>query len=310
MVLKLQASVFQDSRAPCPQICIPTVTEDRDILLHSLHAALPTARGCTPTRDTHARACTASIPTGTSRDPPATPLGTRLLLIGRHVPPRTPVGIISQARAERRNTQTLGSWLCASAAAARSSQLRPRPYPHTQDAPAPGSSGDRGNPWRPLDNPLPTASRERPSHVPSLPSFLFLFFSFLLFFFLSPFYPSFHPCSCSAASECLRSPLFVLFTPLSSDPGPAATARAHCNEGAREGARRGPPHSRPLKGRSLYTAESLGGGSGALPRSPRGYSPHPGPTPRTATTPRSPSGTRRPALSRARQGRAPPGGGT
>lgn len=115
VVLKLQASVFQDSRAPCPQICIPTVTEDRDILLHSLHAALPTARGCAPTRDTQARACTASIPTGTYRDPPATPLGTRLLLIGRHAPPRTPVGIISQARAERRNTQTLGSWLCASA---------------------------------------------------------------------------------------------------------------------------------------------------------------------------------------------------
>lgn len=152
MVLKLQATIFQDSRAPCPQIFLSSVTEDRDILLYSLHAALPTARGCTPTPDTHARACTASIPTGTSRDPPATPLGTRLLLIGPHAPPWTPAGITSQARAERRNTQTLGSWLCASACRCtqqptQATSISTHPgRVGTWDAPAPGASGDRGNP--------------------------------------------------------------------------------------------------------------------------------------------------------------------
>lgn len=179
----------------------------------------------------------------------------------------------------------------------------------TRDAPAPGASGDRGNARRPLNNPLPEASGVRPfpcalpSSFPSFPS--------SSFFFLSPFYPSFHPHFCSAAYGRPRSPLFVLSTPMRSDPGPEAVALAHCNQGAREGERQGSPHSKPPKGRSLCTPGPPRGRVQVAPEvTARRLPPILGPVPRTATTPRSPSGTWRPALSRARQGRAPPEGGT
>lgn len=227
---------FRDREASCLQICTLTVTADRVISLHPLHAALPMALECTPTRDTRAR--TASIPTGTSRDPPATPLGTRLPLIHRNTPPQDPLGHhITSSLGKERQTQTLGSWPYASffrctQQPTQATSVATHPgCVGTRNAPAPGASGDRGNARRPLNNALPEASRARPFPC-VLPYFFLLSFPSFpssSFFFLSPFYPSFHPHFCSAAYGHPRSPLFVLSTPMRSDPGPEAAVLAHCN---------------------------------------------------------------------------------
>lgn len=146
----------------------------------------------TPTRDTRAR--TASIPTGTSRDPPATPLGTRLPLIRRHTPPQDPLRHhITSSPGKERETQTLRSWPYASSyrctqQPTQATSVATHPgCVGTRNAPASGASGDRGNARRPLNNPLPEASRARPFPcvLPYffLPSLLFLpppFSSFLL----------------------------------------------------------------------------------------------------------------------------------
>lgn len=191
MVLKLQATVFQNSRATCPQICIPTVFEDRDILLHSLHEALPTARGCTPTRDTHARACTASIPTGTSRDPPATPLETRLLLIGRHAPPQEPCGhhfASSRGKEKHANTRVVAlRQRLPLHAAANSGHVyihTPRTHSPLAQAETVGTRGVRLI----IPSPRPPG-RFLPMCPPSLPSFSYSFPSS----FFSSFLLSIHP---------------------------------------------------------------------------------------------------------------------
>lgn len=126
VVLKLQATVFRDREASCLQICTLSLQMGTLACIPCTQLS-PRPAGVHPP-GTHARARTAGIPTGTSRDPPATPLGTRLPLIRRHTPPRTLFSIVSQARPERRGRgKHSGHGPTPATIAARSSQLRPRP---------------------------------------------------------------------------------------------------------------------------------------------------------------------------------------
>lgn len=219
---------------------------------------------------------------------------------------------ITSSTGKERQTQTLGSWPYASAYRCTQQPTQATSVSThsgcvgTRNAPVPGASGDRGNARRQPNNPLPEASGARPfpcalpSSFPSFPS--------SSFFFLSPFYPSLYPHFCSAAYGRPRSPLFVLSTLMGPDLRPRLWLTA--TRARRRGNTRDPLTPGLQKGGASAHQGPSGAGPGRARGHREGTTPILRPAPRNATTPRSPSGTWRPALSRARQGRAPPGGGT